>query len=337
MGESIPDFTPNTAKSFTRGESEYFFTEKRAGVASFDTPKAVGESVGRVVRTDQSRFRIGGDPALASGDGICFLTPQGLVGTNVNGVENGWITPNRMNGIEPGVEIYRNYDHRFNQLVERSRTRRVIPASARVDCSAEGVTIHYTDCEGTEALACRCLPLERAKNPEANATTLRTQAMKSGDTIFEVRSVEVEGGEWFVPVSLAAELRREGLEALRKARLGRPIEHRILPDNGGRYPFERISAEENVTNRLAEAFYRKHGVEQIEPGLELSDSMVGHRVMQSAYCIRREIGECLKEHPRLKGDLWLERGSHRYRLDFDCVRCEMNLTDCSETEISNPK
>ena len=40
-GESIPDFTPDTAKSFTRGESEYFFAGKRPGVASFDTPKAV--------------------------------------------------------------------------------------------------------------------------------------------------------------------------------------------------------------------------------------------------------------------------------------------------------
>ncbi len=41
-----PDFTPDTSKSFTRGESEYFFAGKRPGVASFDTPKAVGEYVG---------------------------------------------------------------------------------------------------------------------------------------------------------------------------------------------------------------------------------------------------------------------------------------------------
>lgn len=44
VGESVPDFTPDTAKSFTRGESEYFFAGRCAGVASFDTPKAVGEA-----------------------------------------------------------------------------------------------------------------------------------------------------------------------------------------------------------------------------------------------------------------------------------------------------
>ena len=55
--------------------------------------------------------------------------------------------------------------------------------------------------------------------------------------------------------------------------------------------------------------------------------------MRSAYCIRREIGECLKERPRLKGDLWLERGGSRYRLEFDCDRCEMSLVDCTKTKL----
>ena len=41
-------------------------------------------------------------------------------------------------------------------------------------------------------------------------------------------------------------------------------------------------------------------------------------------------GECLKEHPRLKGDLYLETGGHKYRLEFDCKRCEMNLIDCTK-------
>ena len=147
-GESVADFTPDTAKSFTRGESEYFFAGKRAGVASFDTPKAVGEYAGRVTRVERTRFRLDRAHTLAAGDGICFLTPRGLVGTNVNAADGDCVTPNRMEGIAPGCEVYRNYDHRFNQLLERSRTRRVIPAAAVVTASAEGVTFRYTDCEG---------------------------------------------------------------------------------------------------------------------------------------------------------------------------------------------
>ena len=77
----------------------------------------------------------------------------------------------------------------------------------------------------------------------------------------------------------------------------------------------------------AEAFYRDHGVRQIERGLDLASTTAGHVVLRSAYCIRREIGECLREHPRLRGDLFLEHGAYRYRLAFDCEACEMSMVD----------
>lgn len=99
---------------------------------------------------------------------------------------------------------------------------------------------------------------------------------------------------------------------------------RIPPRNTRR---NGLAAEENVTNRLAEAFYRDHGVRQIERGLDLASTTAGHVVLRSAYCIRREIGECLREHPRLRGDLFLEHGAYRYRLAFDCEACEMSLVD----------
>ena len=330
-GESVPDFTPDPSKSFTRGESEYFFAGKRPGVASFDTPKAVGEYVGRVAKVFGNGFTLLGEAELAPGDGICFITPHGVTGTNVNAAEGRRIVPNRMEGIFAGAEVYRNSDRLFNLRLERSRTRRVIPATAVAEVSAEGFAITYTDCEGVTASATRTVPLDRAKNPEANAAALRAQAMKSGDTIFAVRDAEVRGAEWFVPASLAAEVRREALSALDEARRNRPLEHRILPENPvARYPSERLTAEENVTNRLAEAFYRDHGVREIERGLDLAPTTAGHRVMRSAYCIRREIGECLRERPRLRGDLYLEHGAHRYRLEFDCAACEMSLIDCTK-------
>ena len=90
-----------------------------------------------------------------------------------------------------------------------------------------------------------------------------------------------------------------------------------------------VSRYENVTNSLAEKFYRKHGAKEIEPALELQPTQ-GERVMISSYCIRREIGECLKQKPSIKGDLYIEHGTARYRLDFDCKRCLMTLTDCSQ-------
>ncbi|MDE6375332.1 MAG: U32 family peptidase [Alistipes sp.] len=326
VGIGRPDFTPDPAKSFTRGESEYFFGGKRPGVASFDTPKSVGERIGRVSRVEGRAFRLEQDADLTPGDGICFIHHGQLAGTRVNSIDGSRIVPNRMEGIVPGTEIFRNFDHRFNKLLSASRIRRSIPTSGHLRISESGIVLSYTDCQGISVSVSRVLAPDPANDPKANAAALRAQVARSGDTIFSVDAVEIEGGQWFVPASMLSELRREGLEKLSQARSALPRPHRILPENpAARYPASALSAEENVTNRLAEAFYRDHGVRQIEPPLELARSFGGARVMRSAYCIRREIGQCLREHPRLRGDLYLERGAQRFRLEFDCEHCEMNL------------
>lgn len=331
VGESLPDFEPNPIKSFTRGESAYLFDGKVRGVASFDTPKAVGEAVGTIVEVNRRGWRVATKMPLAAGDGVCLLTPEGWYGTNINAVERGWVIPNKMTAVAVGTMLYRNYDHLFHKQLAASRTRRTIAVRCEAIAAAEGLQLRYTDCEGMTVAASRTVALDAAQNSEKNAQSIRTQAARTGDTIFRVEEVTVEGAAWFVPASLVAELRREAMQALLTAR-----ENRTLPsaprseEPTARYPHTTLTAEENVTNSLAEAFYRDHGVERIVEPLELAATTVGATVMRSAYCLRREMGECLKERPRLKGDLYLETGGYRYRLDFDCKRCEMSLTDCTK-------
>jgi len=325
VGETRLDFTPDPSKSFTRGETEYFFSGRTAGVASFDTPKSVGEFVGRVAACDASGFTLDRDAALAAGDGLCI----GAEGASVNSVAGRRVVPNRLPAtLRAGAAVYRNLDGRFRLQVERSRMRRVIPVAASVTVTPRRVTLRYTDCEGLTAEASREGRFEAAGDPARMAEQLRTQAARSGGTPFEVRRVAVADGGLFVPLSVVGALRREALEQLRLSRIGCVPERRILPEDPlARYPSETISAEGNVTNRLAERFYRDHGVRRIERGLDLEPSTAGRRVMRSAYCIRREIGECLRCGSRLKGELFLVRGAKRYRLAFDCQRCEMSLID----------
>lgn len=330
VGESVTEFTPDTAKSFTRGESEYFFDGKCRGVASFDTPKAVGEYVGRIVETSRRGWRIDTNKRLAAGDGICLMTSDGLYGTNINAVEGGRILPNKPIHVALGTPLYRNYDHLFHKQLAADRTRRVVPVEAEVQITEQAIRLRVRDVEGLEATAARSMTCDKAQQESKNEESIRRQVMRSGETIFRVDRVEVEGAGWFVPASVMADLRREALEALLEVRMQHPRVPRILPEGEARYPQTTLTAEENVTNRLAEAFYRDHGVERIVDPLELALTTEGARVMQSAYCLRREMGECLKEHPRLKGDLYLETGGHRYRLEFDCKRCEMNLIDCTK-------
>lgn len=101
-GESIPDFTPDTVKSFTRGESEYFFAGKRPGVASVRYAEGGGRVCGPCGAVEKNRFRLDRGGLLAAGDGICFLTDRGFAGTNVNAADGDCVTPNRMKVLCPG-------------------------------------------------------------------------------------------------------------------------------------------------------------------------------------------------------------------------------------------
>ena len=333
VGRSEIEFDPDPKKSFTRDGGEYMFAGKRAGVASFLTPKAVGEYVGCVATTSKRDFRLVGKVSLNAGDGICVITPEGIVGTNVNRVEGNTIEPNRMEGIKAGMEVYRNYDHRFTQAVERSRTRRAVEAKCSLILSAEGISATYTDEEGFSVSVARSMALEGSKSADKMRAVAEEQMAKSGDSIFRVVSVDVKGAEWFATAKMLAEVRREALSMLAAKRMTRTMEHDIRTDSGeARFPVQRLGAEYNVVNSLSRRFYLKHGVEHIIDGLDLWATTLGERVMESSYCLRREIGECLKKGTKLRERLYIEHGRHRYRLDFDCAKCRMSLIDCSNTE-----
>lgn len=337
VGHSTIDFKPSPEKSFTRGASQYMLRGKRSDVASLDTPKAVGEYIGKVKSVERNSFRLYSESDIAAGDGICIINRGELLGTNINSANGGLITPNRMDGIEKGAEIFRNYDLRFNQMLDRSRCQRKIDAEARLSLSSQGITLSIKDCEGVEAsISCES-ELQPSSSPEKMKQTAIRQIEKSGATIFNITSVEVAGAEWFAPASFLSDLRRQILELLREKRVGRPLSHNILiDDKSAQYPYEKVSRYENVTNSLSKAFYTEHGTKEIETALEMLPTSE-QRVMISSYCIRRELGLCLKENPKYRDELYIEHGSARYLLRFDCKRCEMSLIDCSMVKTSANK
>ena len=327
VGVSHIEFEPNTAKSFTRGGGTYLFDGKRAGVASFDTPKALGERIGRVTKVVGGRFAVDSTLKLATGDGVCFITGGEAVGTNINAVEGQWITPNRIDGIKVGTELYRNFDRLFSAAVERSRIRRAIEASVEVVFTDKSITATATDCTGVSASVTMEISTDEAKNAEKMEAVVVEQMSKSGQTIFDVVRVDVSAVR-FVPASVVATLRRELLAALEQQRVAlyshsRGFEERV----GALYPRAELTEQDNVTNAVAREFYADHGVKSIADGLDIEPTTVGHRVMVTDYCIRREIGQCLLCKPTINGELFLERGRKRYKLVFDCKKCQMSLID----------
>ncbi len=331
VGRSIIEFEPNPAKSFSRGATEYLFDGQRGGLASLDTPKSLGEEVGRVVSQRGERIEVRLTTPISAGDGLCLLSGGELVGSNVNRVGERWLELNRTIDVERGAVIYRNFDREFEASVESSRTRRKIAASGSMKSSPDRVVVEYRDQEGYVASATLESEgeFDMAKDRERMAQTIYSQLTKSGDTIFEIESVDVEqwGGE-FVAVSQLATLRREALASLRTRRLEglNSSPRRVFREESSTlYPTKIVGGEVGVTNSLATTFYRDHGVEHIAPSYECAESLVGERVLVSSYCIRREIGECLRRGSKLRGDLFLVRGDHKFRLVFECEECRMSL------------
>ena len=339
-GVSTFEFEPNPAKSFSRGGISYFLDGARRGVASFDTPKAFGEPLGQVRAVRRDSFQIqraaGQGTQLNAGDGLCFVTAVGEPsGTNVNRIEGDWIWPNRMEGIRPGVELYRNYDHRYVTALSRSRLRRAVPVTASVRVTASEIELTLSD--GTsQVTVSRSGDFELAQQPDRALATIRTQLSKTGETIFDLTDVKFSDDEVrFVPVSVLNELRREAFQQLDTERLEHYCRRQRLPeDSNVRFPKLVLGGDENVVNSLAERFYRDHGVTRIEPGYDLRSDLKGVDVMRMRYCIRRELGMCLRDKPDYTGKLYLRHGTFLYELRFDCARCMMTVHYCGSTPAS---
>jgi len=339
-GVSTFEFEPNPAKSFSRGGISYFLDGARRGVASFDTPKAFGEPLGQVRAVRRDSFQIqraaGQGAQLNAGDGLCFVTAVGEPsGTNVNRIEGDWIWPNRMEGIRPGVELYRNYDHRYVTALSRSRLRRAVPVTASVRVTASEIELTLSD--GTlQVTVSRSGVFELAQQLDQALATIRTQLSKTGETIFDLTDVKFSDDEVrFVPVSVLNELRREAFQQLDTERLEHYCRRQRLPeDSNVRFPKLVLGGDENVVNSLAERFYRDHGVTRIEPGYDLRSDLKGVDVMRMRYCIRRELGMCLRDKPDYTGKLYLRHGTFLYELRFDCARCMMTVHYCGSTPAS---
>ena len=328
-GTSVYDFEPDLSKTFTRGGSEYFLEGKKHGVASFDTPKAIGEPIGKVTASGKTWIETDIPTNLSNGDGLCFMTGGELLGANVNKKEGKKVFFNKELSITPGTSIYRNYDRAFTSKLEGSRTRRLIDTNVIVETGSEKLSLTFTDEDGIAVTAAREIKPEPASDQRKAEENLAAQVKKSGDTIFRINGIEIlkdPGMVPFVPASLINYLRREGLAKLLDTRLSIPPRRVYAEKNDSfLYPYAEIESSDNVTNSLAATFYKKHGVRNIKQGLDTKESMHGETVMRTPYCIRRETGRCSRSSIDGNTDLFLRRGTHLYRLRFECRNCLMEV------------
>lgn len=324
-------FTPDLRKTFNRGYTRYFLHDvnETDPMAALDTPKSVGAEVGTVTGLGKQWFTLKGE-TLNNGDGMCYFTRSGeLKGFRVNRVDGERVFPHDMAGLSLGMTLFRNHDHAFQAILDKKTADRKIGVVMHFAQTHTDIDLTVTDEDGYTVKASLPTPYETAKQPEKVMDQIRSQLAKAGQTVFEVTDVVMNTSTpGFLPLSLLNNLRREALDQLARLRIkSYTVKSRPSPTGAFTgYPEKHLDYQANVSNRLARAFYERHGTRVVENALEAGTSPSGKVLMTTRYCIRREIGACLKAaHPARHIDppLTLTHGKRSYALQFDCKRCRM--------------
>ncbi len=331
-GSASLAFNPDPSRSFNRGFTSYFLNGRDASLTSWDSPKHVGEAIGRILQTGRDSFTLElGAAQLNTGDGLTFYTRAGqLDGTRVNKVKGADIFPDRRENLAAGMQLYRNLDHVFAERLKKDRSERKITVKMHFLETPEGFNLTVSDEDGVTAIASIQAGAEPARDPERARSTILAQLRKSGGTLFDCGEVSIAWQQpCFLPVAQINALRREALDKLLSERLRQhPLLRTARIDQDAPFPEKRLDFHGNVLNSKAELFYRQHGVESIAPAAETGASLAGERVMTMKYCIRGELGLCggALDHKGFKEPLYLlDEDGRKLRLDFRCKTCEMDV------------
>ena len=329
-GKSEFTFELVCEKSFNRGFTPFFLKGRTADITAFDTPKSLGEPVGSVKEIKGHTFTVAGLKQLNNGDGLTFFNAHGeLEGFRVNRVEANRVFPLDMPAqLRPKTKLYRNFDQSFEKELSKPSAERRLSVSIRLSENAFGFTLDMTDETGVHVQITQPFEKEPARRDQTD--NIRTQLSKLGATPFEAAQVVVSFEQnWFVPSSLLAEMRRMGVERLLSARKMNYQRELVAHRDVSAVPFpeKQLTYLGNVSNSHAEAFYRQHGVEQIDKAFELApkDNVP---LMFTKHCLRYSMGWCptyQKQRSPYKEPYYLLYKDTRLRLKFDCRHCQMQL------------
>ena len=407
-GKVFLDFEPDVKKSFNRGFTDYFldgrknpstadavplpFSREVECIYNFDSPKSLGEKLGKITHVGRDYFEIGWQEGNKAGGQADFgkqcphknklLPCLGKAGDNtgkdiinnkfrcnsaaiyenslpsclpdfcssdsnqprqflirqvhsqdglyfngqgclVNKVEGNKIYPNKMDGIAVGLDVYRNFDSRFEKQLENSKTKRKI-----------GVRFIYSDGilkavdEDENSVVIELQAGEPPKNPDKMKENFVNQLRKTGESDFYAEDIEITGDIAFMPVSKINELRRNILDLLMAERLKNYKREIQKPLKYAEYPIKKLDYRANIHNKEAKSFYENCGCEVSEMSLESNPSTALHspyiykksvELMRTKHCLKFAFNMCKSPKQLFLID---ERGQ-KYPLQFDCKNCEM--------------
>ena len=327
-------FRPQLDKSFSRGFTHYFLLGRKRDIASFDTPKSLGEEMGTVKEVRGNSLTVAGVKPFNNGDGVCYLDERGrLHGFRINRADGNRLYPQEMPRIPLRTVLYRNFDQEFSNVLSRPSAERRIRVDAELGECAFGFTLGLTDEDGHRAVMAFEAEKVPARTPQEEQW--RTQLGKLGNTPFRLGDIRLHvTADWFIPSSTLADWRRRVVDLLLQTRrICYPREVARMSTSPLAYPQKELTYLGNVMNERAAQFYKAHGVVRIDPAFERrpADDAV---LMFCRHCLRYSMGWCpvhQKGHsPYVEPYYLVASDGRRFRLDFDCRRCQMKVSYAHE-------
>lgn len=310
-GKIFFDFEPDVNKSFNRGFTDYFL-EKRGEIYNFNTPKSIGEKIGKIEKVFENCFVIK-NHNLQAQDGLFFNN----TGCLVNKVDGNKIYPNKMDGIKVGVMVFRNSDVGFEKQLKNSKTKRQIQAKIQIFDNK----IVATD-ENNNIAEIEITSTELAQNQEKIIENFEKQLKKSGESDFYIDEIQIKSKNLpFLPISKINELRRDLFEKLMETRLNNYTRLEQKPLKYVNYPCTEMNFSANVHNEYARKFYEKCGCEISEKSIESGTSTKEKPIMTTKHCLKFAFNMCKKPI-----NLYLiDEKNQKYKLKFDCKNCQMQI------------
>lgn len=354
-------FVPDPDKTFHRGSTDYFVTDRKIDIGAFDSPTFTGLAVGEVLKVGKHDLTVQTREPLSNGDGLNVLIKREVVGFRASVVEplkqfeeDGqpfWqyrVEPNEMPAamrqVRPNHPLNRNLDHNWQNALLKTSAERRIGVRWLAKLRADALVLHVTSEEGAYATATLPGPFGEAKKPEQVPAQITDLLRQLGTTIYHAEEVAIDAPQaFFIPNSQLKALRREAIEALTVAR-------EAMRPRGSRkpisvpppvYPESHLSFLANVYNEKARAFYHRYGVQLIDAAYEAHEETGEVPVMITKHCLRFSFNLCPKQANGVTGvrtkvaPMQLVHGDEVLTLKFDCKPCEMHVIGKIKGNILN--
>ena len=262
-----------------------------------------------------------------------------------------------------GSKIFRNHDNVWEKELEKSNGNRKQKISLRFSDTEDGFALSAKLYNEDSEYVTTNISIEKevAINTEKALDNIKSKLSQWGDTEFSVEEIDVEFGQrttdngrrclslskaelgtstssvteksqiaYFIRASVLGEMKKDLVEKLKSYLIEKHRNERDRRDvtpvaSNVIYPKESLTYLGNVINEKSREFYKRHGVEIIEDGLEKLRSGDELVVMTTKHCVRYANNICSKEIGKPASSLYLVNDKGKFRLDFDCRNCCMKV------------